>query len=60
MVSMEEPDENDRKTIQNLLRRHAAATQSEKAKKILEHFGDYACKFKKIIPFEYKKALQGG
>lgn len=60
MVSMEEPDENDRETIRSLLQRHVAATHSEKGQNILAHFGDYACKFKKIIPFEYKKALQGG
>lgn len=60
MVSMEEPDENDRETIRSLLQRHVAATHSEKGQNILAHFSDYACKFKKIIPFEYKKALQGG
>ncbi len=36
---------------------HVAATGSEKGKQILENFESYIPKFKKIIPYDYKKMM---
>ena len=33
-------------------------TNSEKGKKILENFGEYLPKFKKIIPYDYDRMLK--
>lgn len=44
--------------LKELLEEHAAAAHSEKAEEILEHFGEYLPKFKKIIPYDYEKMLK--
>jgi len=36
---------------------HVKNTGSAKGKEILEHFGDYLPKFKKIIPHDYRRML---
>ena len=35
-----------------------ALTNSDKGKQILEHFGEYLPKFKKIIPHDYERVLK--
>jgi glutamate synthase (ferredoxin) len=40
-----------------MLEEHLAATGSKKAKEILDDFPNYIPKFKKIVPFDYKRML---
>jgi glutamate synthase (ferredoxin) len=41
--------------LKDIISDHVKYTNSEKGKEILENFGEYLPKFKKIIPHEYKK-----
>ena len=43
--------------LKNMLSKHLKYTGSKKAAKILDNFGDYLPKFKKIIPGDYKKLM---
>ena len=43
--------------LKEMIKEHAAYTNSEKGKKILEHFEEYLPKFKKIIPNDYNRML---
>lgn len=44
----------DQIKIKSMLMEHVNATESIKAKKILEHFDQYLPQFKKLIPYNYK------
>ncbi len=57
LVSMEALEKEDLDRIQSMLTKHLTATGSAKAKKILEHFEDYAGQFKKVIPGDYKRMM---
>ncbi|MBR5421217.1 MAG: glutamate synthase subunit alpha, partial [Lachnospiraceae bacterium] len=60
LVLMEKLEQkNDLEELKNILKQHVEATDSVKAKEILEHFEDYVPMFKKIIPIDYKKMLKG-
>ena len=50
--------EADKSVIRTLLANHFNYTGSLRAKKILDEFDDYAGKFKKIIPEEYKRIIE--
>ena len=41
--------------LKSLIKEHAAVTSSSKATQILKEFKEYLPKFKKIIPYDYKK-----
>ena len=43
--------------LKNLIQEHVQRTNSTKGKEILDNFGDYLPKFKKIIPHDYKRML---
>lgn len=43
--------------LKEMIKEHVAYTNSEKGKMILEHFGEYLPKFKKIIPHDYNRML---
>lgn len=43
--------------LKELIEEHVKATNSSKGKEILENFGEYLPKFKKIIPYDYKRML---
>jgi glutamate synthase (NADPH/NADH) large chain len=51
-------DSMDNKELHALISNHYKYTQSAKAKEILDNWRDYADKFIKIVPIEYKKVLQ--
>jgi len=51
-------DMDDQEYIQNLLKKHIYYTDSEKAQIILDNWGEYIPKFKKVMPLEYKRALE--
>ena len=44
--------------LKEMIKEHVALTNSEKVKEILEHFGEYLPKFKKIIPHDYERVLK--
>ncbi|MDR0948091.1 MAG: glutamate synthase subunit alpha, partial [Lachnospiraceae bacterium] len=43
--------------VKEMIKEHVALTNSAKGKEILEHFGEYLPKFKKIIPHDYERVL---
>jgi glutamate synthase (NADPH) large chain len=58
LVSMEAVTEKyDVLELKGMIEEHVKHTNSAKGKKILEHFGDYLPKFKKIIPHDYRRML---
>ena len=44
--------------LKELIKEHVAYTNSEKGKEMLNNFGDYLPKFKKIIPHDYERMLK--
>lgn len=50
-------DKYDILEIKELLDAHVKHTNSEKGKYILAHFDEYISKFKKIMPYDYKKMI---
>ena len=44
--------------LKEMIKEHVAYTNSVKGKEILEHFGEYLPKFKKIIPHDYERMLK--
>lgn len=44
--------------LKEIIKEHVAYTNSAKGKEILENFGEYLPKFKKIMPHDYKRMLQ--
>jgi len=59
MVVLEEPNDDDKRTIYNLVRNHHQYTESKRAKKLLDNFSDESGKFIKVMPLEYKRILEG-
>lgn len=58
MVSMNDVvEKHDVEELRTILEKYALATDSKFGKKILENFGEYLPKFKKIIPNDYKRML---
>lgn len=43
--------------LKGMIEEHVKYTNSEKGKQILDNFGEYLPKFKKIIPYDYNKML---
>jgi glutamate synthase (ferredoxin) len=59
LVLMEKVENKfDQEELKEMLEKHVAHTGSKKAAAILENFGEYLPKFKKIIPGDYKKLIQ--
>ncbi len=50
--------EEDLKILKNLIEQHLKWTQSERAKQILNSWEDMAGKFVKVVPIDYRKALE--
>ncbi|MDE7016095.1 MAG: glutamate synthase subunit alpha, partial [Lachnospiraceae bacterium] len=44
--------------LKQMIKDHVAYTHSAKGKEILDHFGEYLPKFKKIIPHDYESMLK--
>ncbi len=44
--------------LKEMIREHVASTGSVKGKMILDNFGEYLQKFKKIIPYDYDKIMR--
>ena len=59
LVAMEEvAEKHDIAELRGLIEQHLAATNSEKARLILENFDAYLPMFKKVIPTAYQRMLQ--
>ena len=59
MVLLEKVEtKHDKEELKEMLEKHAAHTDSKKAREVLDHFEEYLPKFKKIIPEDYKSMLQ--
>ena len=43
--------------LKEMIREHVNLTNSAKGKEILDHFGDYLPKFKKILPHDYRRMM---
>lgn len=43
--------------LKEIIEEHVKHTNSKKGKEILENFGEYLPKFKKVIPYDYKRML---
>ncbi len=58
LVSMEPvTDKYDVLELKDIITEHVAYTNSKKGKKVLDNFGEYLPKFKKIVPHDYKKMM---
>ncbi len=58
LISMEAVTEKyDVLELKGMIEEHVKNTDSAKGREILEHFGDYLPKFKKIIPHDYRRML---
>jgi len=44
--------------LRQLITKHLQFTGSDRARDILEHWDDYRPKFVKVMPVEYRRALQ--
>jgi glutamate synthase domain-containing protein 3 len=58
MVLLDNLNDEDREVLERLLRNHQKYTQSHKAKKILDNFGEELGKFIKVLPVEYKQVME--
>ena len=58
MVELEDLQESDRKTLQGLLQNHLDYTKSPKAASILSNWPKSSKKFIKVMPTDYKRALE--
>jgi glutamate synthase (NADPH/NADH) large chain len=58
MVELEDLQESDHETLQVLLQNHLDYTKSPKAKSILEDWPESSKKFIKVMPTDYKRALE--
>ena len=58
MVELEDLQESDRETLQGLLQNHFDYTKSPKAASILSNWPKSSKKFIKVMPTDYKRALE--
>lgn len=58
MIELEEPSSENKNELQQLIKNHFKHTESELAKYILEHWESASGDFIKVMPTEYKKALE--
>ena len=48
----------DAERLHQLISNHARYTNSVRARHILEHWDEYKPKFRKVMPVEYRRALE--
>jgi glutamate synthase (ferredoxin) len=58
MSDIEPLDDEDLATVRQMVEKHSAYTNSQKAAKVLENWGKAARKFVKVMPRDYKRVLQ--
>jgi len=58
LVSMEEvTNKYDVQELKEMIQEHVAYTNSARGKEILDHFGEYLPKFKKVMPHDYRRMM---
>ena len=58
LVSFEEvTNKYDVLELKEMIQEHVTYTNSEKGKRILDHFSEYLPKFKKIVPYDYRRMM---
>ena len=58
LVSFEEvTNKYDVLELKDIIAEHVSYTNSAKGKEILDHFGEYLPKFKKIVPHDYRRMM---
>jgi len=57
MVDLEPLDDEDRQNVAQLIERHVALTGSPRGNSILARWTEYALKFVKVFPHDYKRVL---
>ena len=58
LVSMEEvTNKYDVLELKDMINEHVKYTNSSRGKEILENFGEYLPKFKKILPHDYRRMM---
>jgi glutamate synthase (ferredoxin) len=57
-VTLEHPEEEDLQEIEELIRNHAIYTHSERAWQILALWAEFAPKFVKVFPKDYRRMLE--
>jgi glutamate synthase (NADPH/NADH) large chain len=55
---MADPTRFDVWRLRTLLERHATYAESSRAREILDNFNDFAPRIVKIMPVEYRRALE--
>jgi glutamate synthase (ferredoxin) len=58
MVGLETPDTDDLLHLKKLIKRHFKLTESERAYQLLDTWNSEAGNFIKVLPTDYKKALE--
>jgi glutamate synthase (NADPH) large chain len=58
MVALEQLDEQDLATLRGMIERHAELTGSSRGAEILKNWRNFAHKFVKVMPTDYKRVLQ--
>ena len=58
MIGLEDPSEENKTELKELIENHYRYTESDVAKDILENWKESSDKFIKVMPTEFKKALQ--
>jgi glutamate synthase (ferredoxin) len=58
MADIEPLDEEDQETVYQMIQKHADYTKSQKAAKVLANWQEFAPKFIKVMPRDYKRVLQ--
>ncbi|TDN84302.1 glutamate synthase (NADH) large subunit [Salegentibacter sp. 24] len=58
MIGLEDPSPENKSELKELIENHYRYTESDLAREILENWNENAGKFIKVMPIEFKKALQ--
>ncbi len=58
MINFEKIERNEAKELKQLIKNHLKYTQSELAYRILDDWENYLPQFVKVMPTDYKKALE--
>jgi glutamate synthase (ferredoxin) len=58
MADIEPLDEEDQETVYQMIQKHADYTKSQKAAKVLANWQEFAPKFVKVMPRDYKRVLE--
>ncbi len=58
MADIEPLDEEDRETVYQMIQKHENYTRSQKAAKVLANWQEFAPKFVKVMPRDYKRVLE--